>query len=214
MYEITTFDNKDQVLLSSKKRRCRARSRRSITTYNAICPVVLSQSTNLNRELKTNPKEYPRIQNILEQDSDFLPVVVSIIRVLCSGYRGVKLDLRRHWVAAPLSKLSIVAHTTTRFPLEWTAKPPISTPWRPAMFFTRGASPTILTSFSPAYRSWYRLRISREVISSLSGRLIACYLMLVAIRRDSSEPENDVHECLGTKRLRGEWKPRWFLAAS
>src|SRR5438034_11366214 len=36
--------------------------------------------------------------------------------------------LRRHCVAAPFNKLSIVAQTTTLLPLEWTANPPTSTP--------------------------------------------------------------------------------------
>lgn len=65
-----------------------------------------------------------------------------------------KDNLRRHWVAAPFSRLSMVALTTTLLPELWTANPPTSTPCRPAMFFTDGASPMTLMSFSPAYRSW------------------------------------------------------------
>lgn len=86
-------------------------------------------------------------------------------------------NVRRHCVAAPLSKLSIVAQTTTLFPLECTPKPPTSTPCRPAMLLTKGASPIILTSFSPAYRSWNSVRISREVISCFNGILIVCCMI-------------------------------------
>ena len=54
------------------------------------------------------------------------------------------------WVAAPLSRLSSVATTTTRRPPGATVKPPTCTPWRPAMRLTQGASSTTSTSGSPA----------------------------------------------------------------
>ena len=63
-------------------------------------------------------------------------------------------------------------YMTTRLPVLSTAKPPSSTPWRPEMALTNGGSPTTLMSFSPAYRSWYSWRISREVISLLRGMLM------------------------------------------
>lgn len=92
-----------------------------------------------------------------------------------SPYPSAKFMFCKHCVAAPLSRLSIVAFTTTRLPELCTAKPPISTPCLPEMFLTSGDSPTILTSFSPAYRSWYRLRMSRDVMVRLSGMEMVCW---------------------------------------
>jgi hypothetical protein len=49
-------------------------------------------------------------------------------------------DIRNLYQDRYAGELSMVAQTTTRSPLEWTANPPISTPWRPAMSLTRGVS--------------------------------------------------------------------------
>src|SRR4051794_12158693 len=99
-------------------------------------------------------------------------VVVLAGRIINSrGKRSWELgiDSRKHCVAAPFSRLSMVAQTTTLFPLEWTPKPPISckdqsfsssdtnvkgfemmgeqltTPCFPEIAFTEGASPITLT---------------------------------------------------------------------
>ena len=74
----------------------------------------------------------------------------------------------------------MVAQTTTLLPLECTPKPPTSTPWRPAMFLTDGGSPMIFTSLSPAYRSWYSVRMSLEDISYFKGTLMECLIATVS----------------------------------
>src|SRR5690606_24845824 len=53
-------------------------------------------------------------------------------------------------VAAPLSRLSSVATTTRRLPPGATVKPPISTPWQPAIRLTQGASSRTRSRRSPA----------------------------------------------------------------
>lgn len=60
---------------------------------------------------------------------------------------------------------------TTRLPVSSIANPPISQPCRPWIALTSGASPTILTSFSPSYRCWNSSLMSREDICLLSGML-------------------------------------------
>src|SRR5690606_7363715 len=80
---------------------------------------------------------------------------------MARSYRGMpssslkpraRLRFCMAWVAAPLSRLSRVATTTTRRPPGATVNPPTCTPCRPAIRLTQGASSTISTSGSPAYR--------------------------------------------------------------
>ena len=68
---------------------------------------------------------------------------VSVMADEVDGFR----NLRKHWVAAPFSRLSMVAQTTTRSPLEWTANPPIST--RESTYTKTSAC--VLVASSPGY---------------------------------------------------------------
>src|SRR5690606_16389935 len=67
-----------------------------------------------------------------------------------SGKPKARLRFCSACVAAPLSRLSSVATTTSRLPSSERVKPPISTWCRPAIALTHGASSTIRTSGSPA----------------------------------------------------------------
>ena len=70
----------------------------------------------------------------------------------------------------------MVATITTRFPEDATANPPTATPCFPLISRTRGASPETVTRGSPAYRSWYRFRTSRDVNCFDNGILIECVI--------------------------------------
>lgn len=67
---------------------------------------------------------------LFKRDTVILVIAKGQVHVLCrlvrttwlrkesKGVREQERNIRKHCVAAPLSRLSIVAHTTTRLPLE------------------------------------------------------------------------------------------------
>lgn len=132
-----------------------------------------------------NPAEYPHTHHIPTRQPHGTRDATKAKLMFCIA-----------WLAAPLRRLSIVATTTTRFPEDATANPPTATPCFPLMSRTRGASPETVTRSSPAYRSWYKLRISRDVKCFDNGILIECVIPwnLRAISQETGDmgPLSDV----------------------
>ncbi len=126
----------------------------TLLVRHAIAKKLLHFIPSLQLRSLATQAECPRTLRSPAQDSCFLSpgeTQVSEMYEKSPAGSGIKKEnSRRHCVAAPFSRLSMVTHTTARLPLECTPKPPTSTPCLPEMFLTIGASPTILMSLSPA----------------------------------------------------------------